>query len=118
MFNNNCLASTPQVIGGNRVVELRDIFPTMLDAIGTLNGERSVVPKGYKMDGDSLLCLLGNDAAGTVGSDTTCRGGAWRPFLDLEHYKVRRRCPPLSAEIPYFIISLFPILLPHFRLYG
>ena len=61
------------------VVELRDVFPTMLDAIGKLNGPGSVVPKGYKMDGDSLLCLLGGGG---------CRGGKWRPYLDLEHYQV------------------------------
>ena len=33
-----------------------------------------------QMDGDSLLCLLGGGG---------CRGGKWRPHLDLEHYKVR-----------------------------
>ena len=46
---------------------------------GRLNGPHSVVPKDYKMDGDSLLCLLGGGG---------CRGGKWRPYLDLEHYKV------------------------------
>ena len=67
----------------NAVVELRDVFPTMLDAIGRLTGADSVVPAGYKMDGDSLLCILGGEPNG-------CRnnGGKWRPYLDLEHYKV------------------------------
>ena len=79
------------------VVELRDVFPTMLDAAGRLNGPASVVPADYKMDGDSLLCLLGGDThtdrdqgqgqeQGRAGNG--CRGGAWRPWLDLEHFKV------------------------------
>ena len=55
---------------------------TFLDAAGALNGAGSVVPKSYKMDGDSLLCLLD-------GSSTDmCRGGKWRPWLDLEHFQV------------------------------
>jgi hypothetical protein len=58
----------------------------MLDAAGALNGAGSVVPAGYKMDGDSLLCLL--DSPNTAASASTCRGGKWRPYLDLEHYQV------------------------------
>ena len=65
----------------NAVVELRDVFPTMLDAIGRLNGGDTPVPHGYKMDGDSLLCTL-------TKKHDSCRGGKWRPWLDLEHYKV------------------------------
>ena len=64
------------------VVELRDVFPTMLDAVGRLNGPASVVPKDYKMDGDSLLCLL------DPTTRSACRGGSWRPHLDLEHFQV------------------------------
>ena len=41
---------------------MRDVFPTMLDAAGVLRGPKSVVPPDYKMDGDSLLCLLGAPA--------------------------------------------------------
>eukprot|EP01049_Picozoa_sp_SAG25_P006198 SAG25_NODE_455_length_7865_cov_2.578032_5_plen_146_part_00 len=79
------------------VVELRDVFPTMLDAAGVLRGPKSVVPPGYKMDGDSLLCLLGapkssgeegEKGATAAAKYSTCRGGAWRPHLDLEHFRV------------------------------
>ena len=79
------------------VVELRDVFPTMLDAIGKLNGPGSVVPKGYKMDGDSLLCLLGGGG---------CRGGKWRPYLDLEHYQVYNGKIPTSDTFSICVLSV------------
>jgi hypothetical protein len=53
------------VIGGSYVVELRDVFPTFLDAAGALTSWPKEVPR----DGDSLICLLG----GKNGSDaSTC----------------------------------------------
>lgn len=49
----------------DKVVELRDLLPTFLDAAGA----RAPV----KLDGDSMLKLARDPAA------------AWRPYLDLEH---------------------------------
>ena len=51
----------------------------MLDAMGKLNGEGTAVPAGYKMDGDSLLCLLDGQADPRVPTPaSSCRGGKWR----------------------------------------
>ena len=66
-----------------RVVELRDVFPTFLDAAGALRGPGAIVPANHTLQGDSLLCLLGASTAG--GDASSCRGGAWRAHLDLEH---------------------------------
>ena len=65
------------------VTELRDVFPTMLDAAGAMD----TIPANHTLDGTSLLCLL-HDATGAA-----CRhqgggqpaGPGWRPWLDLEH---------------------------------
>eukprot|EP00035_Acanthoeca_spectabilis_P011828 m.208673 g.208673 ORF g.208673 m.208673 type:complete len:730 (+) comp15457_c0_seq2:27-2216(+) len=57
------------------VTELRDVFPTFLDAIGASN----TVPPNHTIDGSSLLCLLGDP------SGKTCN---WRQWLDLEHSTV------------------------------
>ena len=54
------------------LTELRDVFPTLLDAAGAL----SLVPDNYSMDGKSLLCLL---------QDPSGRKCGWREYLDLEH---------------------------------
>lgn len=54
------------------VTELRDVFPTMLDAAGALD----TVPHNYTMDGDTLLCLL---------TDRPCRTEKWRDYVGLEH---------------------------------
>ena len=67
----------------DRVVELRDVFPTFLDAAGALRGAGSIVPANHSLEGDSLLCLLGPGRAG--GDARGCRDGAWRAHLDLEH---------------------------------
>eukprot|EP00035_Acanthoeca_spectabilis_P011829 m.208691 g.208691 ORF g.208691 m.208691 type:complete len:134 (+) comp15457_c0_seq4:1239-1640(+) len=50
------------------VTELRDVFPTFLDAIGASN----TVPPNHTIDGSSLLCLLGDP------SGKTCN---WRQVL-------------------------------------
>jgi len=91
------------------VTELRDVFPTMLDAAGGLD----IVPHGHKLDGTSLLCLLeditgatcthstpGEDYhtaidnvakdGGTANDDdnknnNNNRTKGWRRYLDLEH---------------------------------
>jgi arylsulfatase A-like enzyme len=49
-----------------RVVELRDVLPTFLDAGGA--------PLPADLDGKSLLSLLRDEGAG------------WREYIDLEHY--------------------------------
>lgn len=93
------------------VTELRDVFPTMLDAAGGLDS----VPHGHTLDGTSLLCLLEDITgatcthstpgevhasasidnvahdAGTASSSSRCsrssstRTQGWRSYLDLEH---------------------------------
>jgi arylsulfatase A-like enzyme len=50
----------------NELVELRDVFPTFLDAAG--------IPKPSVMDGMSMLHIL--------------RGKKWRHQLDLEHAQI------------------------------
>ena len=55
----------------DKVVELRDIFPTFLDAAGGLRGAGSIVPSGHVMQGDSMLCLLGPSSRG--GDTSACR---------------------------------------------
>ena len=78
-------ATIPRGTVSPLVVELRDVFPTLLDAAGGMG----TVPPGHKVDGTSLLCLLG-DASGAgcshavPGNSTAPRQG-WRPWLDLEH---------------------------------
>jgi arylsulfatase len=68
------------------VTELRDVFPTMLDAAGAM----STVPKGHQIDGMSLLCLL-KDPSGKSCTDCTSATGCsadgkgWRQWVDLEH---------------------------------
>ena len=57
---------------GDVVTELRDVFPTFLDAAGA----QHLVPSSHVIDGASLLCLL-NDPTGTQ-----CH---WRKWLDMEH---------------------------------
>jgi arylsulfatase A-like enzyme len=87
-------------------VELRDIFPSFLDAAGALTGARSVVPKDYPMDGDSMLCLL------DPSNRTSCRGGAWRPWLDLEHticYNATNHWNALvDGEMKYIFNAYYP----------
>ncbi len=46
-------------------VELRDVFPTLLDGAG--------LSPSRKLDGDSMLKLVRD------------KGASWRPFIDLEH---------------------------------
>ena len=50
------------------VTELRDVFPTFLDAAGAL----ATVPKGHHLDGTSLLCLI-KDPSGKDCTWTRCR---------------------------------------------
>ena len=95
------------IVVNDAVVELRDVFPTMLDAVGRLRGPNSVVPSDYKMDGDSLLCLLEGPS-----SRSTCRNGSWRPWLDLEHYKVYNATVHWNAifngEIKFIFHAFWP----------
>ena len=78
------------------VTELRDVFPTMLDAAGGLGA----MPPGHELTGTSLLCLLQDSsgatcdhttpgelptAAGTTPGAAGKRIKGWRPWLDLEH---------------------------------
>ena len=80
-------SKTPRGTVSPLVTELRDVFPTMLDAAGAMD----TVPQGHKIDGTSLLCLL-DDASGSAcrwtgtGKGENATGGkGWRPYLDLEH---------------------------------
>jgi hypothetical protein len=66
------------------VTELRDVFPTMLDAAGAMD----TVPPEHKIDGTSLLCLLedaGGKACRWTSTGNASGGTGWRPWLDLEH---------------------------------
>jgi arylsulfatase len=68
------------------VTELRDVFPTMLDAAGAM----STVPAGHQIDGMSLLCLLkdptGKSCTGcTSATGCSADGKGWRAWVDLEH---------------------------------
>ena len=68
------------------VTELRDVFPTMLDAAGAT----STIPAGHQIDGMSLLCLLkdpsGKSCSGcTSATGCSADGKGWRAWLDLEH---------------------------------
>lgn len=68
------------------VTELRDVFPTMLDAAGAM----STIPTGHQIDGMSLLCLLkdpsGKSCTGcTSATGCSADGKGWRAWVDLEH---------------------------------
>ena len=70
----------------NLVTELRDVFPTMLDAAGATD----TVPSGHQIDGMSLLCLLKDPSGASCSGCTSATGCAadgsgWRQWLDLEH---------------------------------
>ena len=56
----------------DELVELRDIFPTFLDAAGALD----IIPKEHRLDGLSLLNLLRKPSS---------QQARWRTSLDLEH---------------------------------
>ena len=63
------------------VTELRDVFPTFLDAAGAM----ATVPKGHPIDGMSLLCLLKDPTGKTCtgcNSATGCSkdGSGWRKW--------------------------------------
>jgi arylsulfatase len=77
-------SKTPRGTVSPLVTELRDVFPTMLDAAGAMD----TVPAGHKIDGISMLCLL-EDPSGAACKWTNTGKGAggegWRPWLDLEH---------------------------------
>ncbi len=60
---------TPPGSRMSQLVELRDVFPTLLEAIG---GD----PSALGLDGKSLLALLEDDTANVP---------QWRTLLDLEH---------------------------------
>lgn len=59
-----------------QVTELRDVFPTVLDAAGA----SSSTPANYSMHGTSLLCLVADPTGASCN-----KGKGWRPYLDLEH---------------------------------
>jgi hypothetical protein len=70
------------------VTELRDVFPTMLDAAGGLH----LIPSGHRIDGTSLICLLSDPTGADCNHTTpgehgnvTALSTGWRPWLDLEH---------------------------------
>lgn len=78
------VAKTPRgTVITDLVTELRDVFPTMLDAAGGMH----TVPSNHSLDGTSLLCLL-DDPSGAACSHQgggQPAGKGWRPWLDLEH---------------------------------
>ncbi|XP_065197351.1 arylsulfatase-like isoform X2 [Sycon ciliatum] len=61
----------------DKVVELRDIFPTFAEASG-----HSLESAGLKVDGASVLALL---RASPANSDGMATAAPWRQWIDMEH---------------------------------
>ena len=69
------------------VSELRDVFHTIVDAVGVSDDPSNpIAPDGHFAveDGKSLLCLL-KDPTGRSHCDYAANPGPWRPWIDMEH---------------------------------
>merc|ERR1711971_968963 len=85
------------------VTELRDIFHTIVDAVGLATNATLVPPREAEglgafdaSDGKSMLCLL-RDPSGLQHCDYAPNPGPWRSWIDLEHSMIYNNSNHWSA---------------------